>query len=642
MGTTLLAAWQDFTMGVPYHYTDAGFFLQAGARVAHGQIPYKDFVFIHPPGAPLLMAAAFALCGVSMWAAKLPLAICVAASLPLAYRWLRGVVSRPSAMVGAVCTWAFLPETMRLPYTTNYTWAAAFFVFVQLARVRPRRLIGPAFWAGVGCGLAMGLKHNVGLLLGLAVWTRLFCITPYTQLVPRDGGGSGRRAAQVVRAMATVVALAALAVLGTRVRTADALVPLVTLGPAAVLTLAGTVRAWRADAAAPEPGFRWGLLVRACATVAVGVVCTTAPWVLWLVRTGSLRAFLVQALILPSEEATGWGSWYGIQFPFIAPSMGAASLAVGAALCVLGVWTQRRDMRWLCVGGAWGAVGLALLLEGSMSGVRALCWAPLALCAGVGALYARSERASRIFEMLVAAAWFCALAFPAANYGHVAIGLGPALVLAVSLGWDASTGTRRVVRPALVAVLASLLLWPWSEWAHVVIQRTGNHWKLRALAAVPGERGGTWMPATVAAQFAETRRLLDQQSEPHAPLLAWPALNLLHFYTGRPNPTPFDYYWPGLISAVEERALLEQLHAHPPPVAVVDQAQTTLTGLSQFKKHNAALVHFLHSGYRPLTTVGRWQIRVWRGPLRPDLGRTDPHGTQGGPGDAPTGRGRPR
>ena len=45
---------------------DEGLMLQAAARIAHGEVPYRDFWWFYPPGQPYLLGGLWALFGPSL------------------------------------------------------------------------------------------------------------------------------------------------------------------------------------------------------------------------------------------------------------------------------------------------------------------------------------------------------------------------------------------------------------------------------------------------------------------------------------------------------------------------------------------------------------------------------------------------
>jgi hypothetical protein len=70
---------------------DEGLMLQAAARIAHGEVPYKDFWWFYPPGQPLLLGGLWKLLGASLLPWRVVRVLCDAAVSVLVWRLaLRG------------------------------------------------------------------------------------------------------------------------------------------------------------------------------------------------------------------------------------------------------------------------------------------------------------------------------------------------------------------------------------------------------------------------------------------------------------------------------------------------------------------------------------------------------------------------
>ena len=82
----LAAALSAFTLLRPVSPHDEGLMLQAGLRIAHGQLPYRDFWTNYPPGQALLLAGLDKLFGVSLLSWRIVRVIVDAATALLAYR----------------------------------------------------------------------------------------------------------------------------------------------------------------------------------------------------------------------------------------------------------------------------------------------------------------------------------------------------------------------------------------------------------------------------------------------------------------------------------------------------------------------------------------------------------------------------
>jgi len=157
---------------------DEGLMLEAAARIAHGQVPYRDFFTQLTPGAFVALAAVFWVTGPSVIVGRW---VTVAIGLGITFMLYRGgrqIASRPAAAVAALAfpVWGIAQGW----FYPNYSWfALAAAVGALLCVLRGLTLRGAgraARWAaaaGLLCGLAAFCKQNMGLyaLVGLvAAW----------------------------------------------------------------------------------------------------------------------------------------------------------------------------------------------------------------------------------------------------------------------------------------------------------------------------------------------------------------------------------------------------------------------------------------------------------------------------------------
>jgi 4-amino-4-deoxy-L-arabinose transferase-like glycosyltransferase len=161
--------------------SDTGFDLVAGARVADGELPYRDFTYYYGPLAPFVAAAAAMLGGSAISAAVgLGLVLCAAivAATYLLGRVLAGPVGAFFAAALTV-TVAFIPSNYSfvLPHTYAATLGTLFLLLALLA-LRRYEVTEGARWAllaGAAVGLTTLTKPEPALAAVLAViaWVAL-------------------------------------------------------------------------------------------------------------------------------------------------------------------------------------------------------------------------------------------------------------------------------------------------------------------------------------------------------------------------------------------------------------------------------------------------------------------------------------
>jgi hypothetical protein len=154
---------------------DEGLMLQAAERIAHGQLPYRDFVWPYGPAQPLLVAWARDLLGPSLldWRLLRVLADC---SLSLwVFVSLRSRVGPRWALAG----WAVAIFSISQPTGANpFAFALLFSLCAVSLAARPLARVGDdasTVAAGVFCGLAAAWRFEAGLFASVAVFVALLC-----------------------------------------------------------------------------------------------------------------------------------------------------------------------------------------------------------------------------------------------------------------------------------------------------------------------------------------------------------------------------------------------------------------------------------------------------------------------------------
>jgi len=166
---------------------DEGLMLQAAARIADGQWPYRDFWWFYPPGQPVLLGGLWAAFGPSLLAWKLVRALAAGAAAVLAWRLARRGGAPHWA---AVAAWA--AATLALAYPSG---PHPFPVTLALCLAALLCLERPAL-AGALTGVAAFWRLEFAAYLGLGIL-----------LAYAVRGASGRAAARFAAAAAAAAAL---------------------------------------------------------------------------------------------------------------------------------------------------------------------------------------------------------------------------------------------------------------------------------------------------------------------------------------------------------------------------------------------------------------------------------------------------
>jgi len=170
---------------------DEGIFLQGGANVLRGAIPYRDFFGVTGPGTIWLLAAIFRLAGVTLRSARLLLAIDFSILIGLTY-WVASRLARPGAALGGalLCAALFFSSPNHLLINHRWDCSAAQLgaISMALSAIQSQRRKA-AFLAGAFSVLAAWITPPAGLV-GVVIALRI-CIDGKTRrLVPFYAAGA--------------------------------------------------------------------------------------------------------------------------------------------------------------------------------------------------------------------------------------------------------------------------------------------------------------------------------------------------------------------------------------------------------------------------------------------------------------------
>ena len=172
---------------------DEGLMLQAAARIADGQAPYRDFWWFYPPGQPVLLGGLWAVLGPSLLTWKVVRALAAGAVALLAWR-----LARRGGAPGWAAGLAWLATTFALAYPSGphpFPVTLALCLGALLCLERPV-LAGALTGAAAFWRLEFAAYLMLGVLLAYAVrdgWSRA------AAALRRHGGGRRGRAVRAVR-----------------------------------------------------------------------------------------------------------------------------------------------------------------------------------------------------------------------------------------------------------------------------------------------------------------------------------------------------------------------------------------------------------------------------------------------------------
>jgi hypothetical protein len=577
-------------------------------RVYRGDLPYRDFFTGYGPIPYYLHAWAFAVLGVSINAIRIFMAVVNAASTAGLYLVARRVTSRgfaliPPAFFVVMQPWDIAvmvfqnspyPSWHAITLTVWGTWA------VLRALEYPRRRSLWLLLAGFLGGAAFFTKQNAGtfFLWGITGFLasqptpapRPADSTPrlgrllragYLILIPLVALSLVRNFLEPVTLLAFVLPVAALAVLGARQR----------FGAAAWRTL-------RCDAVC----------------IAAGVGLAVAPWLLYFGREMGLGRFLTAILFLGAEVDRN------LFIPFPMPQ--EATLALLVPILVLGVILGRRrrdagDREAAWVWGTGAATLLAVLAVclwqsqalGRVWRLEYTLWAIYAaaskridnlaayvslvvLASALLTVWQRAERArggrhSALLCVLWVAACSFILYYPRMDYAHLVSAVplvyvaGVALLPGIRARLVEAAGPRAgLVFGALCLAAASFVVATKSApkvYSRVGVVRTGKGLQLGPTPAewLRVERATLYFPIYLERQRLRIQAIRELIEHVGAAgrrgevVFAFPALPMLYFLGGPPNPTRHDYFLGDNVDFAEQLNVIRTLETRQVPLVVV-------------------------------------------------------------------------
>jgi hypothetical protein len=566
---------------------DEGYFLDLASRVQHGQLPYRDFDTYYTPGVFYLNAAVLSLFGSNVVPTRLLMVGVRVACALLAY-----VLARRLAPPAFAAVPALVIATMATLVGPHPGWPALLATLLMIEALARADATESRTWLAATGGfaaLAFLFKQNVGAFAAIAA-------VGYMVLRPRVSSS----AVQLVLRLVYVLGLAVV----VRVFLGSALDPL--LSSVLWLPLVGTLvvlLAWCSPSW--TTGGAWAGMAglnRDIAAFGCGALAVSAAWLVPLV-----------AALGPGETPfalfVGSVNQGALTFELEAPPRGAVPLgllALWAPLAIAVAWRARAARLVPPFVVAALATPLILWLPTREALADPLALEPIrfprlaALDVELGSLFVYLPALVAWSSLLLLAvrrgararppreAWFllvgtlAALAlFPRADNAHAVLAGAPLLVvgaavlarvharLAPGLAWPGRSAVFLAVLVIPTAAVVPHLYGRYLAFVHAEPESPGVY----AWSGL--ERASVWLPARQAAPLSETVEYVQRNTAPGESVFAYPMDPLLNFLADRPNPTRFDHFLPGALSAGDMQAVVQDLEAARPRFVVWDHGAVT-------------------------------------------------------------------
>ncbi len=560
---------------------DAGYLMDALARVAGGERAYSPVVAHYGPYWMAYFVGILKLFGVSLGGVQWGVALLA---------WVRSVVTYALTARLAGRRWGLVAVAVTL-VSPGLRWGIPYGVF--MSGVVLLLFAGAVLWT-LAAPASVRRWFLVGVLIGVLVGTRWSSAFIALAALGIVGGATGLLHPPVRRGhlLGTVVIPALLLVstgllLGPYPRDSWVAYAPVALGTA---VLAGA-ESWRRRGTGPAS---WRAWLAAPAWCVAGIVAATLVWLVPFVISGD-AATRVHDMFFRYAESVQVGRWYTLTLPpalrlldHIAPPAPAPVFLVCWGLILLGWIAHARagaPVRWRVTSLAFGASGVILsawmLLANAFLAARLgdFIWIQLA-----GAFYLiwclhharRSRPGDERSWWLVPLACLAGVTFldGAAEVSWIHVTSATAVlivfgVVAARQAWLHGKAHSRLLGPALVGAVVPLIVAQCLLGAGLWWTLPFDSWQLirRELAWVDVPRGQVWEDAATAREVQANVLFLQAALPRDEPCFAFPDALYL-FLADRRGTADVTYFQPGYSAPHVDGLYASQLRDAPPALVV--------------------------------------------------------------------------
>ena len=157
-------AYFNSTLHLTLELRDEGFLLYNIARVAHGEIPHRDFAEAYGPGFYALTAPILQIFGDRIFPIRELMAVLRAAAVAFAYLIARCLAPRPFALIAAFLAsayWGRVIWNLHAPYAALFTIPLCMLSLVLFLKGQTRGPRSAYLWSGLVCGGALLFKWSL-------------------------------------------------------------------------------------------------------------------------------------------------------------------------------------------------------------------------------------------------------------------------------------------------------------------------------------------------------------------------------------------------------------------------------------------------------------------------------------------------
>ncbi len=658
-----------------FNFSDLGHQLYNYEMTLMGEVPLRDFWENWAPATFYLNAFAFKIFGVSIFSAKLLLAIFIAISATTLFCISEKVMPKPVALAVALVSLLWGNFTVNLPYSgwfSNCFGLLALLGFVKYLGASKGKYLWLAA-TGVALGLTFSFKQHVGVLnlvaIAIATAVSVQIMENWGSKTQSDGSGNFPHFRYLIILFDIALLLPGYVVfplvflkqLHTSYRTLDAKAFLVFLVPVFIVNSLILASLLKTAVYRNEPGdFRklfWALLKRESA-LAAGFAASVVPWFVYFSSLMGWRKFYrIISVTDPSQQ--GFRRSYAFSIP-LQPLRGEAVLFY-LALCLmcalvifLLVVSRSRRTLWVTFAVSLGALIIIwrLVFPVDPNG-GSMFYLPLLL--ELFLLFALSKKPGgnlfsfgdpkEVFAVLTLAIFniysFLSL-YIFADRVHYQMNIFPWLVL---LGYAYylvySRAWRILVNPQFatrwrktgILVAASLpFLVPYVGRALIIFhlqykanveycedfsRETGKQCE-SLLRKIEGDKGGIYINSAFLTKIEKVVRYIRANTDEDDFLFGAPSTGMFNFLADRKFKSRYRYIWPQFMLKEQQMELAKDLSEKKPPFIIYNAAPRADLDARSFFRLLPPVGEYISSNYEFDRRVGAFYLFKRRALARRD------------------------
>ncbi len=615
---------------------DAGQTYQCAIYLAEGRVPYRDFNYQWGPYALYLNAYLFKIFGIRISVVRFMMTFVTILATIITYLLGREFLSKPLAFAAALIVHLALIRNTLIPYANILVipvGALALLFICKYYRNRARRLI---FLAGLLCGICLGLKLSAGLFVTAGTSMGLVVADgQYGNGSPKRGGAW---AVFNVRFIMVVILTLCLFVLiwphlSVKYFLLFVLPVLIACYAALRLGYKGS------DSAAREHDH---LLEKNLLLFSSGTILSSAGWVgFYLFKLDRTKFF--HYLIGSAVE-------HGKHIYYAYPKMNATTAAL-LGCAILSILLFRLAQKKFSGRYIWAAVGAIVLAHiwvlrsylrlsipsylSDSENIVGYLGPVVSTLTGLAVLGYSPERDRgksafledpRIALVLLYQVFFFLVAYPHTEYTHISWSYPTTMILLfflleraqnvvlLNLPKPSGNALKKAVAVLILFFYPVLIIHAKAFWlfqSFYYLSPKDHKWMKKSYLYLSNPRADIYEFTPSAYQIETVNRFIQTHTEEGEYIFEFPT-TFFYFYSQRPNPSRWDYFYPGLFSD-KQGEIIEDLERTKPKYAIIydgSEKDMLMFTYSSPKMRNSyrELINYIKRTYKTEKEIGYFKI----------------------------------